>query len=100
MYIAGTDWYVAMSFVYDNGGKIAITNKGKWLGTLDRPKAIAGLAAFKRFYDAASRASKTTDETRPNPYDVYCPGQRGIDDRAWVVQLLCRRPQGRRRRSS
>ena len=45
-----------MSFVYDHGGKIAITNKGKWVGTLDRPKAVAGLAAFKRFYDAASRA--------------------------------------------
>jgi len=32
------------------------------------------LTAFKRFYDAASRASKTTDETRPNPYDVYAQG--------------------------
>jgi N,N'-diacetylchitobiose transport system substrate-binding protein len=74
VYIAGTDWYVAMSFVYDYGGKIAITNKGKWIGTLDRPAAIAGLTAFKRFYDAASRASKTTDETRPNPYDVYAQG--------------------------
>ena len=74
VYIAGTDWYVAMSFVYDHGGKIAITNKGKWIGTLDRPKAVAGLTAFKRFYDAASRASKTTDETRPNPYDVYAQG--------------------------
>jgi N,N'-diacetylchitobiose transport system substrate-binding protein len=74
VYIAGTDWYVAMSFVYDYGGRIAITNKGKWIGTLDRPKAVAGLAAFKRFFDAASRASKTTDETRPNPYDVYAQG--------------------------
>ena len=74
VYIAGTDWYVAMSFVYDHGGKIAITNKGKWIGTLDRPKAIAGLTAFKSFFDAASRASKTTDETRPNPYDVYAQG--------------------------
>jgi len=74
VYIAGTDWYVAMSFVYDYGGKIAITSKGKWLGTLDRPKALAGLAAYKRFFNASSRASKTTDETRPNPYDVYAQG--------------------------
>lgn len=74
VYIAGTDWYVAMSFVYDYGGKIAITRKGKWVGTLDKPQAIAGLTAFKRFFDAASRASKTTDETRPNPYDVYAQG--------------------------
>jgi len=74
VYIAGTDWYVAMSFVYDYGGRIAITSKGKWIGTLDRPAAVAGLTAFKNFYDAASRASKTTDETRPNPYDVYAQG--------------------------
>ena len=74
VYIAGTDWYFAMSFVYDYGGTIAVTNKGKWIGTLDRPKALAGLAAFKRFFGAASRASKTTDEVRPNPYDVYAQG--------------------------
>ncbi len=74
VYIAGTDWYVAMSFVYDFGGKIAITSKGKWIGTLDRPRAIAGLTAFKNFFNAASRASKTTDEARPQPYDVYAQG--------------------------
>jgi N,N'-diacetylchitobiose transport system substrate-binding protein len=75
VYIAGTDWYVAMSFVYDYGGKIAVTNKGKWIGTLDRPAALAGLAAFKQFFTSASRASKTTDEARPQPYDVYAQGQ-------------------------
>ena len=74
VYIAGTDWYFAMSFVYEYGGQIATTSKGKWIGTLDRPKALAGLAAYKRFFDAASRASKTTDEVRPNPYDVYAQG--------------------------
>ncbi len=75
VYIAGTDWYVAMSFVYDYGGSIAVQNsKGGWIGALDRPKAIAGLKAFKAFYNAASRASRTTIETRPNPYDVYAKG--------------------------
>ena len=74
VYIAGTDWYVAMSFVYDHGGKIAITNKGNWIGTLDRPAAIAGLTAYKNFFNAASRAQRTTIETRPNPYDVYAQG--------------------------
>ena len=74
VYIAGTDWYVAMSFVYDYGGQIAITRGGKWIGTLDRPKALQGLAAYKRFFDAASRASKTTDEAHPQPYDVMAQG--------------------------
>jgi N,N'-diacetylchitobiose transport system substrate-binding protein len=71
VYVAGTDWYIAMSFVHDYGGKIAITRKGKWVGQLDKPAAVAGLAAYKRFFDATSRASKTTDEARPFPYTVY-----------------------------
>ena len=74
VYIAGTDWYVAMSFVADYGGKIAISRKGKWVGTLDKPQALAGLAAYKAFFNAASRASKTTDEAHPNPWDVYAQG--------------------------
>jgi N,N'-diacetylchitobiose transport system substrate-binding protein len=75
VYIAGTDWYIAMSFVHDFGGKIAQRVSGKWKGTLASPRAIAGLTAFKNFYLAASRASKTTDESRPQPYDVYSQGQ-------------------------
>jgi N,N'-diacetylchitobiose transport system substrate-binding protein len=75
VYIAGTDWYFAMSFVYDYGGKIAVTKGGKWVGTLDRPKALAGLAAYKKFFTTASRGSKTADEAHPQPYDLYSQGQ-------------------------
>jgi N,N'-diacetylchitobiose transport system substrate-binding protein len=74
VYIAGTDWYVAMGFVYDFGGRIATFSNGKWIGTLNRKPAIAGLTAFKNFFLASSRASKTTIETKPNPYDVYAKG--------------------------
>jgi len=74
VYIAGTDWYVAMSFVYDFGGQIATRYRGSWVGTLDRPAALKGLAAYKAFFQASSRASKTAIETRPNPYDVYAQG--------------------------
>ena len=74
VYIAGTDWYVAMGFVYDFGGRIAAQKRGQWVGTLNSPAALKGLAAYKAFFQAASRASKTTIETRPNPYDVYAQG--------------------------
>ena len=86
VYIAGPDWYVAMGFVYDFGGQIAITSKGKWIGTLDRPKALAGLAAYKRFFDAGSRASKTQDEAHPFPYTVYAQGLVGaMPGASWVT---------------
>ena len=75
VYIAGTDWYVAMGFVYDYGGQIARFRNGRWQGALDSRQAQAGLAAYKRFFDVASRASRTTIETRPNPYDVYAQGR-------------------------
>jgi N,N'-diacetylchitobiose transport system substrate-binding protein len=74
VYIAGTDWYVALSFVYDYGGKIATQISGKWKGTLDSKQSIAGLTAYKNFFNAASHASRTTDEGRPNPYSVYAQG--------------------------
>jgi N,N'-diacetylchitobiose transport system substrate-binding protein len=74
VYIAGTDWYFAMSFVYDYGGSIARTHAGKWYGNLDSPQSIAGLTAFKNFFTAASKASKTSDENHPAPYDVYSQG--------------------------
>src|SRR2546430_10038637 len=76
-YIAGTDWYVAMGFVFDYGGGIATQVSGKWKGLLNSPKSIAGLNAYKNFFDATSRASKTTDEAHPNPYDVYAQGLAG-----------------------
>lgn len=77
VYIAGTDWYVAMSFVYDYGGSIATKRNGKWVGTLDSKKSMQGLNAYKAFFKAASRASKTADEAHPNPYVVYAQGRAG-----------------------
>jgi N,N'-diacetylchitobiose transport system substrate-binding protein len=74
VYIAGTDWYFAMSFVYDYGGSIAKTQGGKWVGNLDSKQSVAGLTAFKNFFNVASKASKTSDENHPAPYDVYSQG--------------------------
>ena len=49
--------------------------RGSGSDTLDRPAALAGLAAFKKFFDVGSRASKTTIETRPWPYEPYAQGK-------------------------
>jgi N,N'-diacetylchitobiose transport system substrate-binding protein len=77
VYIAGTDWYYAMSFVYDYGGTIAYTHAHKWVGALDSPQSVAGLTAWKNFWLAASRASKTSNEANPAPYDVFSQGGAG-----------------------
>src|SRR5579864_1189360 len=77
VYIAGTDWYYALSFVYDYGGTIAYTHAHKWVGALDSPQSVAGLTAWKNFWLAASRASKTSNEANPAPYDVFSQGGAG-----------------------
>ena len=71
VYIAGTDWYFAMSFVYDYGGSIAKTHGGKWVGNLDSKQSIAGLTAFKNFFSAASKASQDL-ATRTIPLRTTC----------------------------
>ena len=77
LYFAGTDWYFAMSFVYDYGGTIARTSGGKWIGALDSPKAIQGLTAWKNFFHVGSKAPANSDEARPAPYDVYSQNKAG-----------------------
>jgi N,N'-diacetylchitobiose transport system substrate-binding protein len=74
VYIAGTEWYFAMSFVYDRGGAIARFKNGKWVGTLESPQAIAGLNAYKAFFKVSSKAAPNADEARPQAYDVYSQG--------------------------
>jgi N,N'-diacetylchitobiose transport system substrate-binding protein len=73
-YVAGKDWYTALGFVYDYGGQIATSSGGKWTGTLDQPRAIAGLNAFKKTFLSLSRASKSTDEANPFPTVPFSQG--------------------------
>ena len=74
-YVAGKDWYSALAFVYDFGGQIAkLGSDGKWTGTLNSPRALAGLNAFKSTFDSLSRASKSTDEANPFPTTPFSQG--------------------------
>ncbi len=71
-YMAGTDWYSALSFVYDYGGAIAKQSGSKWVGTLNSKKSIAGLTAYKKFFKAtAAKSAATLNEANPAPYTVF-----------------------------
>jgi N,N'-diacetylchitobiose transport system substrate-binding protein len=71
-YMAGTDWYSALSFVYDYGGSIATFSHGKWHGTLASKKSIAGLNAYKKFFRATSpKSASKLNEANPAPYTVF-----------------------------
>jgi N,N'-diacetylchitobiose transport system substrate-binding protein len=77
VYFPGRYWYAAMSFVYDYGGSIANTRKGKWVGTLDSKASLAGLAAWRTTAKALSRANKTGDEAHPQQALVFAKGHVG-----------------------
>jgi N,N'-diacetylchitobiose transport system substrate-binding protein len=71
-YMAGTDWYSALSFVYDYGGSIARYSNGKWHGTLESKKSVAGLTAYKKFFRSTSpKSASTLNEANPAPYTVF-----------------------------
>ncbi len=77
VYFPGRYWYAAMSFVYDFGGQIAKTKGGKWVGTLDSPQALQGLAAWRTTALKLSRANKTGDEAHPQQALVFAKGKVG-----------------------
>ena len=78
MYMAGTDWYSALDWVFDYGGSIATTHAHKWVGALDSRQSIAGLTAYKNFFDAvAPKSAATLDEANPAPYTVFSQGLAG-----------------------
>jgi N,N'-diacetylchitobiose transport system substrate-binding protein len=74
VYFPGRYWYAAMSYVYDFGGQIAKTTKGKWVGTLDSQQSLAGLNAWKDSALKLSRANKTGDEGTPQQALVFAKG--------------------------
>ena len=64
VYIAGKDWYSALGFVYDYGGKIATPN-GNWTGALDSPAGDRRAERVQELLLAArGRASRPTRPAR------------------------------------
>ena len=77
VYFPGRYWYAAMSFVYDWGGRIATYRNGRWVGTLNEGKAIAGLTAWRNTARILSRANKTGNEANPQQALVFAKGKVG-----------------------
>jgi N,N'-diacetylchitobiose transport system substrate-binding protein len=81
LYVGGEDWYTALGFVFDYGGSIAKEVHGKWVGTLDSKKSIAGLKRFKAFFKATQpQRTATLDASglgagNPYPYTVFSQGR-------------------------
>ena len=96
LYVGGEDWYTALGFVFDYGGSIAKLSHGKWHGTLDSKKSLAGLKRFKAFFRATqAKRTATLDASglgagNPFPYTVYSQGRTAANYGPALVHLLHR----------
>ena len=61
-YMAGKNWYAALSFVYGAGGAVATQSNGKWSGGLSSPQAQQGLANWARLAKDYSKGGATKNE--------------------------------------
>jgi N,N'-diacetylchitobiose transport system substrate-binding protein len=76
-YMAGANWYAAMSWVYGEGGQIASKGSdGKWTGTLEESKALAGLTKWADLQKTYSKGDPTKDENDQDA--IYAQGHAGF----------------------
>jgi N,N'-diacetylchitobiose transport system substrate-binding protein len=86
-YMPGKYWYLAMSYVYDQGGTIATQSGDTWTGALDSAEAQAGLTAWKNSADIASRADKSGTEAEQ--WNAMAAGNVASDyGNGWEVGLI------------
>lgn len=86
-YAPGKYWYLAMSYVYDQGGVIAAQEGDAWTGALDSAEAQAGLAAWQKALDTGSRADKSGTEAEE--WNSMISGQAAsMYGNGWEVGLI------------
>lgn len=64
-YIGGQDWRNGISWIFANGGELAVKDGDKWSSSLSDPKSIAGLEQFQDIFTNASNAPATEDDSTP-----------------------------------
>ena len=58
IYLPGKNWYAVLSYIWDNGGDIAVQEDGEWVGQLDSP-------GRSRAWSTSSRCSTRPTRRRP-----------------------------------
>jgi N,N'-diacetylchitobiose transport system substrate-binding protein len=64
-YIGGEDWRNGISWIFANGGELAVKDGDSWKSTLSDPKTIEGLTQLQALYQAASLAPVTESDSTP-----------------------------------
>ncbi|MCM3659943.1 extracellular solute-binding protein [Georgenia satyanarayanai] len=64
-YIGGEDWRNGISWIFANGGEIAVQEGDEWVSALSSPATQEGLAQFQELFTQASNAPVTEADSTP-----------------------------------
>ncbi|MCU1424340.1 MAG: transporter substrate-binding protein [Microbacteriaceae bacterium] len=64
-YIGGEDWRNGVSWIFANGGELAVQEGDEWHSSLSDPATIKGLAQLQALFASASRAPVTESDSTP-----------------------------------
>ena len=64
-YIGGEDWRNGISWIFANGGELAMKDGDEWKSTLSDPKSIEGLEQLQALFAGASLAPVTEADSTP-----------------------------------
>ena len=64
-YIGGEDWRNGISWIFANGGELAVKDGDTWKSSLSDPNTIAGLEQLQALYTDASLAPVTEADSTP-----------------------------------
>ncbi|MBC7589719.1 MAG: extracellular solute-binding protein [Salinibacterium sp.] len=64
-YLGGEDWRNGVSWIFANGGELAVKDGDSWASSLSSPKTIAGLEQLQAVFADASLAPVTEADSTP-----------------------------------
>lgn len=64
-YIGGEDWRNGVSWIFANGGELAVKDGDTWKSSLSDPKTVEGLQQLQQVYQSASLAPVTEADSTP-----------------------------------
>lgn len=71
-YLAGSNWFGGLPFLYDAGGALAAQSGDEWAGQLSTAQSQTGLEQFKEFQNTYStEASRSAAMGTPDPNVVF-----------------------------
>jgi N,N'-diacetylchitobiose transport system substrate-binding protein len=76
IYFPGRNWQAMLSFIWDAGGDIAVTEDGEWVGELASEGSVAGLTTVQDIMQNANAAPADSDDAED--YLDFCNGEVGM----------------------